>query len=515
MDIPMLLDIPAAIVPDDLAVTDDGGRRWTYAALAGAANRVADALAAAGLEPGDRVAVMAVNTAGLVAALFGIGAAGGIAVPVNFRLKREELEHVLEDSRARVTIAQDRYAGLVSASGATTVLSLDALEAQGAGDAPPFLERRTALREDGVAALLYTSGTTSAPKGVMLTHGALASYVMGANDAPDGGDAGRALLAAPLYHVAGVTALLNALYVGRRTHLLAQFDPAAWLAAVEGEAITHAFVVPTMLARILDDPGFAPERVASLQALTYGAAPMPPALIERAVERFPATVAFSGAYGQTETSSTVAVLGPEDHRLDGDPARRARLRSVGRVVDGVEARVVGDDGAPLPAGATGEVQLRTGRAMAGYWGPTADQATRVHRDDEGWLSTGDLGRLDVDGYLFLTGRKGDLIIRGGENVAPAEVEAALLTHPEVLEAAVLGVADDEWGERIAAVLVQVEGAGLDEPIMLDYARRHLSGHRRPDVVVFVDELPRSSVGKLLRRELVPVVRARLERTAAT
>jgi acyl-CoA synthetase (AMP-forming)/AMP-acid ligase II len=515
MDIPMLLEIPAAIVPDDVAAVDPGGS-VTYAELGGRVNAVSQALLDAGLPEGGRVLVLSVNTVAHLAALFGIAAAGGVGVPVNYRVREDELAYLLTDAQVDVVLAQPRYLELARAAGAGVaglqVFDLDAL-AGGAGAEPGELIRRREIEYGSTATVLYTSGTTSAPKGVMLAHTGLSSYVMTANDSADGTPQGRSLLSAPLYHVAGLAAMLNGLYVGRTTVLQPQFEAGGWLDCVEDERITHAFVVPTMLARIVDHPDFAPERVSSLQVLTYGAAPMPPSLIRRTIEAFPDGVQFSGAYGQTETSSTVAVLGPDDHDLTvDDPAvvalRTRRLSSVGKVVDDVEVRIVDPSGAVLGVDVEGEVQLRTERAMTGYWGG-ASEATRVSVDDEGWLSTGDLGHLDEGGYLFLGGRRGDLIIRGGQNVAPEEVEAIVYEHPDVADVAVVGVTDEEWGERIAAVVVRREGSDVAEEELLRFCAERTSADRRPEIVLFTDELPRNVMGKLVRRALQPLLSERL------
>jgi acyl-CoA synthetase (AMP-forming)/AMP-acid ligase II len=271
--------------------------------------------------------------------------------------------------------------------------------------------------------------------------------------------------------------------------------------------ITHAFLVPTMLARLLDDPALADTDLSSLEAVTYGAAPMPPPVIRRAIDLFPRTVSFAGAYGQTETTSTVAVLDPDDHRVwDGSAEEQEiklrRLRSVGRVLDDVQVKVMGPEGDELAPEVPGEVWLSTFRKMEGYWG--AKEKTRVTVDDEGWIHTGDMGYLDADGYLFLVGRAGDMIIRGGENIAPDEVEAVLYEHPDVLEAAVVGVPDEEWGERVVASVVLREG-GIDVAGLMEHCRKHLASFKRPERIVVMDELPRTSTGKLLRRDLIPVL----------
>ncbi|MDG2113305.1 MAG: fatty acid--CoA ligase family protein, partial [Actinomycetota bacterium] len=311
----------------------------------------------------------------------------------------------------------------------------------------------------------------------------------------------------PLYHIAGVTSMLNALYSGRTVVLLPQFEASAWIDCVQRHSVTHAFLVPTMLARVLEAPNFSHEAFHGIDAITYGAAPMPPSVIRRAIEVFPGNVSFAGAYGQTETTSTVAVLDPDDHTIDGSDDEKAlklkRLSSVGKVLDDVEVRVVDEDGNPVEPEVIGEVQLRTFRAMDGYWGN--EEKTRVTVDDEGWVHTGDLGFLDADDYLFLSGRTGDMIIRGGENVSPDEVEAILYEHPAVLEAAVVGVASEEWGERVVAAAVVRDGSGTSADDLVAHAKERLAPFKRPEAVHLMDELPRTSTGKLLRRDLIPLL----------
>jgi len=292
--------------------------------------------------------------------------------------------------------------------------------------------------------------------------------------------------------------------------MLPQFETAAWLSAVQQHQITHAFLVPTMVARLLDDPGLTGADLSSLQALTYGAAPMPPSVIRRAIDLFPRTVAFSQSYGQTETTATVAVLDPDDHRIwEGSPAEQEsklrRLRSVGKVLHDVEIQICDESGTPVPANTPGEVWLRTFRAMDGYWGN--QEKTRVTVDGSGWVHTGDLGFLDEDDYLFLSGRHGDMIIRGGENIAPDEVEAVLYEHPDVIEAAVVGVPDETWGERVVAAVVLRPGVGTDD--VAAYVRDHLASFKRPEEILVFEELPRTSTGKLVRRDLLPLVEERL------
>jgi len=514
MNLAMLLDIAAMIVGDHRAVVDGEGES-TYEELRAAVAQVAGLLASSGVAEGDRVGILSTNRREVVEVLFAAASRGATVVPMNFRAKRDELTHLLADSGAKVLFCEQRYVDLVEALRPATLADVFVLDDQtsygAARDGAEADVEIADVDDDALAILLYTSGTTSLPKGVMLSHGALTGYVMSTNDAADGTDEGVSLLAAPLYHIAGLTSLLNPLYVGRTTVLLPQFDTGAWLQAVEEHGATHAFLVPTMLAALLEDDRLASTDLSSLQTVTYGAAPMPPAVLRRAVAAFPPSVSWSGAYGQTETTSTVAVLGPDDHRLEGTPeevaAKERRLSSVGRPVDDVEVRIVDPLGHELPAGQEGEVQLRTFRAMQGYWG--ADEKTRVTLDSEGWVHTGDLGYLDDEGYLFLTGRAGDMIIRGGENVAPAEVETVLYEHPDVLEVAVVGVADERWGERVVAAAVLRDGSSASEHDLVAFCADRLASFKRPEKVVIVDALPRTSTGKVVRRDLLPIVESAL------
>ncbi|HZT65089.1 MAG TPA: AMP-binding protein [Acidimicrobiales bacterium] len=505
MNLAMLLDIPASIVPEQEVFL--GRQPRTYGQLRHAAGRVAATLADHGVGRGDRVGVFSTNQAAYAEVLFGAAVLGAVAVPMNCRAGGEELAHLLGDSQARIVFTEGRYSDLVRAQAGGVPVTVFGPDYQAELERRDPVVEAADVDDDDVAVVLYTSGTTSLPKGVMLTHGALTGYVMNRSECADGTDRGRTIVAAPLHHVAAISSLLSAVYGGRPAVLLAQFDAGEWLDAVERHRVTHGFLVPTMLARLLAHPDVAKRDLSSLELVTYGAAPMPPSLILRALQTFPSTVSFSGAYGQTETTATVAVLSPDDHRLSGGPeeveAKTRRLSSVGRPVDDVELRVVGDDGNDLPAGQTGEVLIRTARTMAGYWGaPSAEARGTV--DDAGWLHTGDLGHLEEDGYLFLGGRAGGLIIRGGENVSPEDVEAALFEHPDVADVGVVGVPDEEWGERVGAAVVARPGSGLTAEDVLAFCARRLPGYKRPERVIIMDALPRTSTGKLVRRNLLPV-----------
>ncbi|MGC7101488.1 class I adenylate-forming enzyme family protein [Amycolatopsis lurida] len=410
-------------------------------------------------------------------ALFGAAMAGVPFVPLNYRLGDTQLDALLARHDGALLLRQDDLGALLEPAGAPP--------AEWTGPPPD---------PDAVAVLIYTSGTTSEPKAAVLRHRHLLAYVLNTLEFGSAAETDAALVAVPPYHIAGLTNLLSNLYTGRRIVYLSAFDAAAWLETVRRERVTHAMLVPTMLARIVAEVGDASDaRTPSLRSLAYGGARMPRPVLEQALRVFPAT-GFANAYGLTETASTIAVLGPVEHRTaaeSADPAARERLSSVGRPLPGIEIEIRADGGEPVPVGKAGLVWVR-GEQISGEYG------NRSSLDAEGWFATRDLGRLDDDGYLFIEGRADDTIIRGGENIAPAEIEDVLLTHPGITEAAVLGMPDPEWGQRIVAVVI---GAG-DPAEIRSWARRRLRSSKTPDTIVFRDELPRTDTGKLLRRVLV-------------
>ncbi len=500
MNIATLLEMPAMLVPDSVAVVDQD-EEHTYAALQERVGRAASLLEGYGVGPGDRVGIFAVNSVDLLTVLFATAAVGAVVVPMNYRAHDVEARHLVGDSGASVVFADERYRELIAGvlpSGVRLVMlgrAFDALCAE--------LEPRTLPAADvddaDTAILMYTSGTTSLPKGVMLSHGALSSYVLDRTDPADGSDQGTTLAASPLYHIAGLSGLLLAVFGGRRVSLLPQFEARAWFERVRRDGVTHAFLVPTMLATLLEDQSLAAADLSSLRSVSYGAAPMPRSVIAKALQVFPPHVQFSGSYGLSETTATVTVLEAEDHRRADGSLNEERLSSVGRPVAGVELEVRDPSGATVPAGEVGEVHLRTGRSMSGYWGE-ADARAKVTIDEDDWLTTGDLGRIDEDGYLYLVGRNNDMIIRGGENVAPEEIEQVLYAHPDVIEVGVFGVDDVRWGQRVVAAVVLREDSTATEATLREHCAS-LATFKRPESFLFLDELPRTSTGKLVRRRL--------------
>jgi acyl-CoA synthetase (AMP-forming)/AMP-acid ligase II len=473
MNIVMTLEM-AASAGDRAAVTLDG-RSLTAARILALARRAADRFHGA-----PAVLYRAPNHLAYPVALFGAALAGIPFVPLNYRLGEEQLAEI-----------EGRHPGAVHLGPA----DLDALVEEsdtvqeGAGDSA-----QAPWDEDAVAVILYTSGTTAAPKAALLRHRHLLAYVLNTLEFGSAADGDAALVAVPTYHIAGLTNLLSNLYTGRRIVYQPAFDPADWLATVRREKVTHAMLVPTMLARIVEQvPEDSDAETPSLRSVAYGGARAPRIVVERALRAFPDTD-FVNAYGLTETASSVAVLGPEDHRAAlaaTDPEVRNRLTSVGRPLPGIEITLRTASDEPCPAGETGLVHVRGAQISGEYRGRSA-------LDADGWFPTGDLGHVDSEGYLYIEGRADDTIIRAGENIAPAEVEDILLAHPGVREAAVIGVPDEEWGQRIIAVVV---GTGDAEEIR-QWAKSRLRTSKTPDAIVFRHDLPRTGTGKLLRRTLL-------------
>jgi acyl-CoA synthetase (AMP-forming)/AMP-acid ligase II len=505
------LTIPATILPDqEIMVFED--YRQTYRETITRVQQLAGAFAALGISKGDRIAVLDTNSARYVEAYFATSMLGAVFVPLNYRAKAQELEYMITTAGARLLLVGDRYRPLISSLRQRLLCVTEYVAMQSPQPGMALFEELIArassdaheieVDEEDVNILMYTSGTTGRPKGVMLTYGDFGAHVCGNTELADGTPRGGTLLCVPLYHIAGITSLMTSFFTGRALVILRQFEPTEWLDAVQRERITHAFLVPTMLKRVLDHPDFSRYSCASLQLLAYGAAPMPLHVIRRAIEMFPATVGFVNAFGQTETTATVTMLLPEDHRLEGTAqeveGKLRRLSSIGRPLPDVEVRIIDPEGADVLRGEIGEVAVRTPRMMKGYFSQGDATAQTIV---QGWLHTRDMGRMDADGYLYLSGRKDDLIIRGGENISPAEVEAVLHTHPAIEEAAIIGVPHDGWGEQVMAIVVRRAGSALTPEEVIDWCRQRLASFKKPDHVEFVPELPRNPLGKVLRNDL--------------
>jgi acyl-CoA synthetase (AMP-forming)/AMP-acid ligase II len=486
----LLLEMAADTWPDRVVVGRAGSAMTAEEVRAASANG-----AALILRSGARtVAFLDVNGPGFVVALWSAARAGVPFCPLNYRMAAEQLESLLGTLDAPLVIGGPDHRDLLGSAAADFLGTADFLAAVGG----PATDEPAPVDDESRAILLFTSGTTSTPKAVVLSHENLVSYVLESVEFGSAGEDEAILVCMPPYHVAGVNGALTNLFSGRRVVHLPNFSPQEWLRLVREEAITHAMVVPTMLARIVEQLDGAVAEAPALQNLAYGGARMPRPVLERALVAFP-EAGFVNAYGLTETSSTVAVLGPEDHRAAAtarDAATRDRLGSVGRLLPGIEAEIRDELGAVVRPGEVGELWLRGRQISGGYRGVGSVL------DEQGWFPTRDRARMDDEGYLFIEGRSDDTIIRGGENIAPAEIEDVLGSHPAVADTAVVGRPDDEWGERIVAAVVLRPGAALDEEGVRAFVRTHLRSSRTPDDVVFVRELPYTPTGKLVRRELV-------------
>ncbi|MCL0079383.1 long-chain-fatty-acid--CoA ligase [Dehalococcoidia bacterium] len=508
------LTITSAICPDRVAIVFEG-RKYSFAELSDRVNRLSNALLNLGVRKEDRVAILQVNCNQYVEAYFAAARIGAIFVPLNFRAKQDELTHMLINSEASILFAGERYLDMVTSMrpdlpAMKHFVSLDTRR-EGmlfydeliASSSPE--EVFSEIGDDDTTMLMYTAGTTGLPKGVPLTHNNFAIYVL-ENVTPVDPDIEETnILTVPLYHVAGIQAMLAAIYGGRTLAMMRQFEVKEWMETVEREKANRAMLVPTMLKRVIDDPDFAKRDLSSLKVITYGAASMPFEVIKKAIEVFPG-VMFINAFGQTETASTITMLGPEDHVFTGretEAEREKKLNrlanSIGRPMADIEIQIWDDEGKSLPPGEVGEIMARGPRVMSGYW-KDADKTSRTLTPD-GWLHTGDKGYIDEEGYIYLAGRGDDMIIRGGENISPEEVENVLHAHPKVADAALIGVPDPEWGSQPRAIIVLKEGETATAGEIIDFCRDKLSGFKRPRSVVFIDELPRTSTGKVQRKVL--------------
>lgn len=501
MNLVMVLEMAAECHPQRIAVSA-GAERLTYAELLAAARAAAAAIRSG---PWRYVALLDVNSPAVPIALFAAAYAGLPYVPLNYRLTRPELEELLR----RITPAW------LIGEAATTLRGLVVPEDTRRIDRSAFLELVRAAAPSGealqapggsgdVAIQLFTSGTTGQPKAAVLRHENLMSYILGTVEFGAAAEDDATLIAVPPYHIAGISAVLSSTYAGRRMVQLASFEAATWLALARSEKVSNAFLVPTMLSRLiehLDARGEAPQ-LPHLRAIAYGGGKMPLQVIERAMQLLP-DVEFTNAYGLTETSSTICLLDPEDHRTAAastDPEVRRRLGSVGRPIQGIELEIRNERGEVLGAGGSGDVYVRGAQVAGEYLGAGSTL------DSQGWFPTRDRGHLDAAGYLFLEGRADDVIVRGGENISPGEIEEVLLEHPAVADAAVVAVPDAQWGEAVGAAIVLKASRHASAAELQEWVRQRLRSSRVPAAIRFRQDLPYNETGKLLRR----VIRADFE-----
>jgi long-chain acyl-CoA synthetase len=471
---------------DDLVVS--------YAQLHTAARQVATLLATAGVEPGDRVGVMLPNIPAFPIAFYGALSAGAVVVPMNPLLKSREVAYYLGDSGARLVFAAQSAAGEAAKgaaeAGALLIQVDDADLSEELRDVPPAAQPASATEDDD-AVILYTSGTTGQPKGAELTHGGLATNArLTAETLIQASPADVMMGCLPLFHVFGLTCGLNAtVTAGSTLTMLPRFTPDKALEIIGRDRVTIFEGVPTMYAAMLHQPGADAAQAASLRVCVSGGAAMPVEIMRGFEEKF-GCVILEG-YGLSETSPVASFNHPDKVRKPG---------SIGTPVRGVELRLITDDGADVPPGGVGEIAIRGHNVMKGYWRKPAETAAAIQ---DGWFRTGDLARVDDEGYYFIVDRKKDLIIRGGYNVYPREIEEVLHEHPAVAEVAVIGIAHDELGEEVGAAVVLKPGTSATPDELRSFVRDRVAAYKYPRQVWVVADLPKTATGKILRREVQP------------
>jgi len=494
MNLMMLLEMASDAFGDRTALVN-GDDRLSYSELFQAAGVAAGEIAAS---DADHLAILDVSSLALPIGLFGAAWAGVPFVPLNYRLTAEEVERlVAQIEPSRLVTDAERVDSLVGLPGTEVVEREGFLSGVRRAGADRH-GSEWSMDPDDIAILLFTSGTTGPPKAAVIRHKHLVSYILGSVEFMSADEEDAALVCVPPYHIAGMAALASSVYSGRRIIQLPNFTAEAWLELARKEKVTNAFVVPTMLARIIEAlDGETSADLPHLRALSYGGGKMPLSIIEKAMKLFPDTN-FANAYGLTETSSTISILGPDDHRsamASEDPAVRRRLVSVGQPLPMLEVEIRDDDGNTLGPNERGEIYVRGEQVSGEYLGKGSQLL------DGGWFPTRDGGSMDAEGYLFIEGRIDDIIVRGGENISPGEIEDVLLEHAAVSDAAVVGVPDEQWGEAVAGVVVLADGAEASVEELQQWVKDRLRSSRTPERLEFWPELPYNETGKLLRRKV--------------
>ncbi len=482
-----------------------GDRRLSWGQLRDRSAQVAQGLAAAGVGNQDRVAFLDKNGIEHFEVFYGASMLNAVCVDVNWRLAAPEVEYIVNDSEAKVLVVGADFVPILDAIAdrLTTVTKILVIGAHPVHEnyadwvaRQPTIDPGTPATSEDIAFQLYSSGTTGRPKGVMLTNANFFGLLPMAKDmweiTPDSVN----LVAMPLFHIGGGGWAVAGMYLGCASVILREMDPAALIDLIAAERITHAFLVPAVLQFMLMVPGAVDADYSSLEVFVYGASPISEEVLARSVTVFQCK--FWQAYGLTETTGAVVHLPPADHDPSGP--NRHRLRSCGLPGPGVEVKIIDNDtGAELSAGEVGEIWIRSQQVMKGYWNMPEETAKSITPD--GWFRSGDAGFIDADGYVFIHDRVKDMIVSGGENVYPAEVENVLMAHPAIADVAVIGVPDEKWGETAKAIVVRAPGVDVTEAEIIAYAREHLARFKCPTTVEWTDVLPRNPSGKVLKKDL--------------
>jgi acyl-CoA synthetase (AMP-forming)/AMP-acid ligase II len=482
------------------------GRQTSFAEFDVLTIRVANALIAEGVRPRERIAYLGKNSDLYFELLLGAMKANVVMAPVNWRLAGPEIAFIVEDCSASVLFVGPEFIGLVEKlrPQLPSVRRFIATEAGAPGwlnyaawrDAQSGESANVPIGREDIAIQLYTSGTTGKPKGAMLSHANFLNLVeAGKDEKPDWNrwtEDDVSLVAMPIFHIGGSGWGVLGLYHGAKGVIAREFDPTKVLDFFEQSGITKLFMVPAAMQFVVRQPRARQVDFSRLKYMLYGASPIPAALLKECIEVF--GCGFVQMYGMTETTGTIVALPPEDHIEGLD-----RMRSAGKALPGVELVILDANGNRLPPGEVGEIATRSGSNMVGYW--NLPEATAKTLDGDGWLRTGDAGYMDKDGYLYIHDRIKDMIISGGENIYPAEVESAICDHPDVAEVAVVGVPDEKWGEAVKAIVVMKPGKKAAASDIINFTRERIAGFKTPKSVDFIEALPRNASGKILRRHL--------------
>jgi acyl-CoA synthetase (AMP-forming)/AMP-acid ligase II len=458
------------------------GNAQTYSELNESSSQLAAGLVAKlGLEPGDRVAVLDKNCAAYLELFFALDKAGLVTAPLNWRLTAPELKRIIDDAKPKLVVTGTEFKATGAALGVAT-LTFDELPR---GEADPMRDA-----DGAVSCQFSTSGTTGLPKGAMLTGwNVLNVGLCLALEMPEIREGGRHLVCLPMFHIGGAGWAIWAMQEGSAAIIVRETAAEPLLKTMVEQKVETALLAPTLMLFLTELPAARAADFSALRHITYGTAPISPALLQRSIETFKCR--FSQLYGLTETTGPITALAHEHHVGE-------RMLSCGRPMFGGHIRVVDAEGNDLPPRQVGEIVYRGESLMRGYWQREKETAQAIRG---GWFHTGDAGYLDEEGFMFLKDRVKDMIVSGGENVYPAEIEAVLMGHPEILECAVIGVPDAKWGETVKAVVVRRGGMSLSEIALIEWSRDKLAGFKRPRSVDFVEALPRNASGKLLKRTL--------------
>ncbi len=484
------------------------GQAYTWGETADRVRLLAGGLQSLGIGRNQRVAILALNSNLYFESLFGITQTGARIVPLNIRWAAPEFVYSLNDSGSTALLFDKTFLPLVEQLRTQDIPVQHFLFMGTEEDRPVWAHSLEGLLkaaepmadfvhgDDQLAGIFYTGGTTGFPKGVMLSHAALFASALSLVAATTADENSSMLHSAPMFHMADLAACFMFTVLAARHVIIPAFEPSLVLQTIKSEQITDALLVPAMIQMVFDHPDFNADDMQGLKRILYGASPMPEGLLRRVMAAVPA-LDMAQAYGQTELAPVATILPPEDHVTDGERSRL--LRSAGRSCYAILLKVVNEQGDEQPVGEVGEICATGPNMMLGYWNKPEQTASTIKN---GWVHTGDAGYLDQDGYLYLVDRVKDMIVSGGENVYSAEVESAISTHPAVLQVAVVGIPDEEWGEAVHAIVVPRPEAARDEAAIIAHCKKLIAGYKCPKSVEFRDEpLPLSGAGKVLKREL--------------